>query len=521
MRPNYLFSLAATRLRRAGVAAVLAWIATGSALAAPGKGKFELTVIDADSGEVLPCRMHLKAPSGQPRRVGRNPFWHDHFVFSGELKLELPPGTYTFELERGPEYARRSGHFVIDRFSDDRRTVEMKRHVDMAQEGWWSGDLHIHRPLEQIELLMRAEDLHVAPVITWWNKQNLWADKELPAEPLVRFDGNRYFQVLAGEDERAGGALLYFQLPRPLAIAGAGPEFPSPMKFLVEARKSPDAWVDIEKPFWWDVPTWLASGQVDSIGLANNHQCRGEMHDNEAWGKPRDKARFRGPWGNGEWSQAIYYHILNSGLRLPPSAGSASGVLPNPVGYNRIYVFCGQEFTYQGWWQAFRQGRVMVTNGPLLRPVVNGEHYPGHVFQATEGGRIEIDIALDLATSDAIRYLEIIKDGQVERSVRLEDYAQAGGRLPTITFDRSGWFLVRAVTEVPETYRFASTGPYYVEIGDQPRISRASAQFFLSWVEERMGRIKLEDDSQLRAVMQHHEAARRFWRERVERANAD
>ena len=28
----------------------------------------------------------------------------------------------------------------------------------------------------------------------------------------------------------------------------------------------------------------------------------------------------------------IYYHLLNCGLRVPPSAGSASGVLPNPVG---------------------------------------------------------------------------------------------------------------------------------------------------------------------------------------------
>jgi hypothetical protein len=26
-----------------------------------------------------------------------------------------------------------------------------------------------------IELLMQSEDLHIAPVITWWNKQNPWA----------------------------------------------------------------------------------------------------------------------------------------------------------------------------------------------------------------------------------------------------------------------------------------------------------------------------------------------------------
>ena len=47
------------------------------------------------------------------------------------------------------------------------------------------------------------------------------------------------------------------------------------------------AWIDVEKPFWWDVPVWVAARQVDSIGLANNHMCRDKMSETEAWGKPR------------------------------------------------------------------------------------------------------------------------------------------------------------------------------------------------------------------------------------------
>jgi hypothetical protein len=123
---------------------------------------------------------------------------------------------------------------------------------------------------------MKAEDLHVAPVITWWNKTNHWADNPLPKNPLVQFDGNRFYHLLAGEDEREGGALLYFNLQAPLPIADAQREHPSPMRFLREAKER-GAWVDIEKPFWWDVPTWVASGQVDSIGLANNHMQREKM----------------------------------------------------------------------------------------------------------------------------------------------------------------------------------------------------------------------------------------------------
>jgi len=139
--------------------------------------------------------------------------------------------------------------------------------VNLSKEGWWSGELHVHRPPADIELLMQAEDLHVAPLITWWNNQNAWRDRSVPANQLVPFDGNRFYHLMGGEDERGGGALLYFNLSEPLDIAGAAREYPSPMKFLTDAHHQAGAWVDIEKPFWYDVPVWLASGMVDSIAM--------------------------------------------------------------------------------------------------------------------------------------------------------------------------------------------------------------------------------------------------------------
>lgn len=53
---------------------------------------------------------------------------------------------------------------------------------------------------------------------------------------------------MGGEDEWGGGALLYFNLRQPLNIAGAAREYPSPMKFLAEARPQPEVWVDC--PMW-------------------------------------------------------------------------------------------------------------------------------------------------------------------------------------------------------------------------------------------------------------------------------
>jgi hypothetical protein len=493
---------------------------SASSFAAALEGEVELTVLDKETGEQVAVRMHLKNSRGRPVTPRGTVAWKDHFVFDGKILLKLRPDAYTFEIERGPEYRVRTGHFMIERGAEDSHTLEVERFVDMKKEGWWSGELHVHRPLKDIELLMRAEDLHVAPVITWWNKKNTWAERDLPESLLTQFDTNRFYHRMAGEDEREGGALMYFNLGQPLPIQEADREYPSPVKFLEMAREQPSVHVDIEKPFWWDMPTWVATRKIDSIGLANNHMCRSEVLGTEAWGKPRDTKFYPGAHGNGRWTQDIYYHLLNCGLRIPPSAGSASGVLPNPVGYNRVYVYCEGELTYDKWFEGLRAGQVVVTNGPLLRPRVNGE-LPGHVFTAAAGETVDLQATLNLSIREKVEYLEIIKNGRVEREFRLSEYKQSGGRLPTIKFEESGWMLVRAVTNNEDTFRFASTGPYYVEIGQRPRISKASAQFFNDWVYERARRVKIEDDQRREEVIKHHRAARDYWQDLVDRANAE
>jgi hypothetical protein len=228
---------------------------------------------------------------------------------------------------------------------------------------------------------------------------------------------------------------------------------------------------------------------------------------------------FPGAWGNAQWSQEIYFHLLNCGLRIPPTAGSGSGVAPNPVGYNRLYVYVDGEFSYEKWWENLRAGQVTITNGPLLEPKVEGQ-LPGYTFRGDKGATMEFEIGLTLSTREPITYLEIIKNGKVDRSIRFEEYAKSG-RLPKIEFQESGWFLVRAVTDIQPTYRFAMTGPYFVEIDEKPRISKHSAQFFVDWVYERARQIKLDNPDQRREVVEYHRQARDFWQGILAKANAE
>ncbi|MGW8257172.1 MAG: hypothetical protein ACWGMZ_06785, partial [Thermoguttaceae bacterium] len=171
------------------------------------------------------------------------------------------------------------------------------------------------------------------------------------------------------------------------------------------------------------------------------------------------------------------------------------------------------------WWQNFRAGRVVVTNGPLMRPTVNGE-LPGHVFQLEPGEAIDLEIGLTISVRDPISYLEIIKNGKLEKTVRFEEYAKTG-KLPHLRFDHSGWFLLRAITDVGHTFCFAMTGPYYVEKAYKPRISKKAAQFFLDWVEQREKQIHLDNPRQQHEVMEYFRQAHDFWQEKVSKANAE
>jgi len=481
-------------------------------------GTLRLEIIDKTTRLPLACRMHLTNAGKRPLKAPRVPYWHDHFVVNGSIELKLPKGEYDFVIERGLEYLTAGGHFTMQDLSKDTQTIELERFADMAAEGWWSGDLDAARPAKDLELLMLADDLHVVELITWPGREVLLPKSAQATAPLVQFDQNRFFHTSAGIDARGGGTLLLFNLEKPLDIGGLRGEYPPQSDTIAKARAN-DAWIDAREAYGWDVPVWAATGGVDSIQVINSDLRRGGVLARETKGRPRDAQQFSGLSGNARWSEAIYYHLLNCGLRIPPTAGSGSGEVPNPLGYNRLYAHVDGELTYDAWWQAVREGRVVVTNGPLIRPIVEGQ-LPGHVFQAEAGQRVELEVAANFSTRDQVSYIEVVQDGQVVAQTRIEEFAASGGRLPSVTFDQSGWLLIRAACEVPGTYRYGMTAPYYVEIAGQPRISKKSAQFFLDWIEQRMAKIKLADATQQEAVLKIHRQAEKFWQDMVAKANA-
>ena len=194
--------------------------------------------------------------------------------------------------------------------------------------------------------------------------------------------------------------------------------------------------------------------------------------------------------------------------------------MANPVGYDRVYVHLDEALTYEKWWQGLKAGRVFVSNGPLLRCRANGR-LPGYVFKSDLGAALDLSLDATLDSRDPIASVEIVQNGRVIRTCSESDLKPTGS-LGTITFQQSGWFLVRAIAAVPNTFRFASTGPFYVEVGATPnRVSRVSARFFLDWVRERKSQIHLANTRQQEEVLAYVTEAEHFWEGKIAQANAD
>src|SRR5215831_2231491 len=118
--------------------------------------QLRLIVLESGTEQPVPCRIHLKDQAGKAVQPNGLPFWHDHFVCPGVAELNLRGGTYIYEIERGPEYAQITGKVVLTDTGAQTVTNRLSRLVTLAKEGWWSGELHVHRRLAEVALLMKA-----------------------------------------------------------------------------------------------------------------------------------------------------------------------------------------------------------------------------------------------------------------------------------------------------------------------------------------------------------------------------
>ncbi|WP_417749805.1 hypothetical protein [Rosistilla oblonga] len=481
-------------------------------------GVLKLQIMDRQTNEPVAARVVMIGPRGREVPVRRATAAGVGWAIDSQIDLEVPSGDFQFHLTRGPEYRIMTGNFQIDRTAEDTHTITLERFVDTQAEGWLCGDLFVDHKLRDLPLLMRAEDLDIIALATRSSDGKATA-AEPPTDPIDC--GSDTMQIATDNviDRREGSGLL---------IIGGNPEIDSvdadaPSSLLFRAAMDdPDARFVVENPFAWDLPIWLASGRVAGFAVMGDFLQLDRSVSRVTNGRPATEPEYDNPLGLGFWADDIYRHLLDAGFRIPPVAGSGSGnrAVKNPLGYNRVYVHAGDQPTPAAFWEGLWQGKSVVTNGPLLRPRL-ALQYPGHVFTSYGDEPQVLQMDLQLGTRDPVDYLEVIYNGSVIYSARLEEFKDDKGIIPAFTFDRSGWVVARVVTGYEKHYRAAVSAPWYIEIPGKPRISRASVEFFIDWLQQREQMLRKKSPEYIRSVSPFVRAARQFWEERLAQATVD
>jgi len=456
------------------------------AIACAAAGELRLRVVDLDEQPVW-ARFEVRDADGQmyrpvgamrdvtaTSRAGGEPWYIGSFVAKDDALLELPPGRYTVVAERGPEFQRYEHEIEIGLKGAVDLVIPLRPWIRMNEKGWWSADFHVHRRPEDVEKLLFAEDLNLAVVFTMWNKRDLFEGEELPKSPLRKIDDTHWLTLNNAEDERGGGAWMFHNLRAKLPLGVEGRWHPAGLRFISEAKRQRYVplgfpWFDVEKPFWWEVPVVMALSPPDSIGLLHNHFNQYGVHAEEAWGRPRDRETYPGNQGFVDSSLELIYRYWNLGLTIPFSAGSASGVLPNPVGYNRVYVKLNEPPTLEAFYRGFRQNESFVTNGPML------------FFDAVELPGNQVRIWVDAQSREPLDRIEIVANGEVVQTFEAPEGKMSFSTELTVGGGLHSWIAARCYTKNDSTIRMAHSRAITLQGAWGPQ---ADAVFFIRWIDE-------------------------------------
>ena len=462
-------------------------------------------------------------------------------VLDRSAELSLPDGQYRFSMIRGPEYRIITGNFALERTSLDDHSVALPRMVEMIQEGWTSGDCCVPPSPYSLPLRMASEDLHLATVLGHVDAKPIAGrrDDEPPKNDPSWINENAthndgvvfYLPELQPLAEREAGDKTTVQAEAGIATENETKSL-IPVEKMVQLGMQDEVKIAIENPFAWQVPVWLASGQVDGFFILGDWLRLDRKVLTIADGRGPQGVSLGGDQALGRWAEKIYWNLLDAGFRIPPLAGSGDRGRQTPVGYNRLYVGKPSQ-RYNGgppkavrvvseveWWNAAWKGQSVATNGPLLRPMLGGQ-LPGYVFKARPGETLELQAELQLAVRDPVEYLEVIHNGKVHYSARLDEFAKAGGMLPPVNAKESGWVTIRVVTLYEDHFRAAMSAPWYIELEGQPRITRESVEFFRQWLSDYEERLKRLPPQELQRYVPYVRAARKFWSQKAEEATTD
>jgi hypothetical protein len=301
-----------------------------------------------------------------------------------------------------------------------------------------------------------------------------------------------------------------------------------PVGPVARRPKAEGALVELDKHNWpWSMML-VPVARVDLYELANNHLWRTEFGLPDFGEAPADWMGVeRGPQGFTEagWVEygfRNYYTLLACGFRLRPTAGTASGVHPVPLGFGRVYVHAGKRFSYDAWVSGLNAGHSFVTTGPMLLAELNGRDL-GEVFRRSGDGPHGFRLSGRALSAVPLSRVEVVVNGEVVERIKPANGKTAAGGYESVLDARltvvgSSWLAVRCYAEYPGgRLRFAHTAPWHVKVAGKPlRPRKAEVAYLVRRVEEQLKRSAgvlpepalAEDRAALRAYKELAKSAR-------------
>lgn len=524
--------------------------------------KVTLRVLDFDdrptTGSFLIRDASGRVYPSQAKRLAPDFAFHPQVYRADGEYILLPPGEYSAEYTRGPEYRKKVQRIrVTDQPSSI--TFRLERWVDPAKMGWYSGDHHIHaagcahyeKPTEGVypKDMMRhilGEDLKVGSVLSWgpsWYFQKTFfegKDNSLSTkENLMRYD----VEVSGFPSSHTGHICLLGLKEQDYPGTKRIEEWPSWGIPVFRWAKAQNAVTGFAHSGWGlsiKEPTLPTDELPPFDGIGANEFIVGVTHDLVDFISTVDT-----PYA---WELNIWYHTLNLGYRTRISGETDFPcIYGDRVGLGRSYVRQRAARDYRDWVNGIREGRNYVSDGKshLLDFKVNNLEMGSGASElrlaAPAQVRVTANVAalLDETPDDSIRGLRYDQKPYWElerarigksRKVPLElvingkgvarQEIQADGVLRPVSFDykveASSWVALRIL---PSSH----TNPIFVLLADKPvRASRKSAEWCLRAVDQcwsqKVAKIRLEERGDAERA---YEFARQAYRQRLQETKLD
>lgn len=477
------------------------------AFAVDGAVALKGRVVDAETGKPLAHRIYIRSEDGKwyfpesaspdgsaiayKKQRGNRGSVEMHTTLSAHpFTVELPQGEYTVTIERGKEYLPVTRSVTV---GDEpvNLGIKLNRWIDMARLGWYSGDTHVHRTLEELPNVQLAEDLNVSfPLLYWVTKgfeppgtgDKTTGEKIQPRlisidDTHVIYPLNTEYEIFTVNGKRHTLGAFFVLNHKSVFTEGTPPVTP-----IAAKSKQQGGLLELDKHNWpWSMMLVPVMG-IDLFELSNNHVWRTEFAFTRFSEAPpaymnveTDSHGFT-ERGWLEYGFQNYYTLLNCGFRLRPTAGTASGVHPVPLGFSRVYVKLDGDFDYDAWMKGLDKGRSFVTTGPMLFVKVDNSE-PGHIFQQS-GGAKTYSISGTAQSVHPLASIEIVVNGRIARTVKVKNRKLPSGAYSckideSIDVATSSWIAVRCFEQRPDgRCRFAHTGPFHVEVEGKPLVPR-------------------------------------------------